>query len=263
MSSSSCRCWRSCSCSCSRCRRRRRVSSCRRRRERCRSCSRGSGCWRYSCSCTCRWRWAGWWEIDIALPAAGRATGAIAEILSKNGIVSLHSSCGTCVAVGKRAINDIEAALPLIQPQLKVGTAAPREVLRPPLDVEDAVGSSATYRCKDAEPTVDQIQVVPVRIDRVGHSRLRQAAVAKDARPVGKVRLTVGVEPHLSEDLVVQGERERQRDLDHRIIPVITYIRRAWHDAAADLADRVLAARRCWRRSRRGGSRSRCCRSRR
>ena len=43
--------------------------------------------------------------------------------------------------MGARTVNDIEATLlPLVQPQLEVGSAAPREVLRPPLDVEDAVG---------------------------------------------------------------------------------------------------------------------------
>ena len=56
--------------------------------------------------------------------------------------------------------------LPLIQSQLEIGTTTSREVLSPPFDIEDAVGSGATYRCKYAEPTIDQIEVVPIWVDR-------------------------------------------------------------------------------------------------
>jgi len=55
--------------------------------------------------------------------------------------------------------------LPLVQSQLEIGGAVPREVLSPPFNIEDAVGSGATYRCEYAEPTIDQIEVVPVRED--------------------------------------------------------------------------------------------------
>src|SRR5207249_7014872 len=133
------------------------------------------------------------------------------------------------------------------------------EVLCTPLNVKNAVGRSATYRGEYAEPTVDQVQVVPVRIDRVRHSRLWQAAVGEDARPGGKVGLAVGVEPYLGEGLVVQGERKWQRDGCDRIIPVIADIYRDWNDAAPDMTDRVYAAGRCWRWCRRGCGCSRCC----
>ena len=42
------------------------------------------------------------------------------------------------------------------------------------------------------------------------------------------------------EGLVVQRVREGQRDGGYRIIPVIADVGRAWHDAAADLAYRVM-----------------------
>ena len=38
----------------------------------------------------------------------------------------------------------------------------------------------------------------------------------------------------------IEAERERQRDGGHRIIPVIADVHRPWHDAPADLIDRVL-----------------------
>jgi hypothetical protein len=112
--------------------------------------------------------------------------------LIKAGVVSLHSRRGRCVAVGHCAVDHIKARLPLIQPQLEVGTAAPWEVLRPPLDVEDAVGSRTTYRCEDAEPTVDQIQVVPVREDRVVVAGPRQADVSKGRIGRGELGIAVG-----------------------------------------------------------------------
>ena len=43
------------------------------------------------------------------------------------------------------------------------------------------------------------------------------------------------------ETLVVQGEREGQRDGGYRIIPVIADVGRAWHDAAAYLIYHVHA----------------------
>jgi hypothetical protein len=232
------------------------VSSCWcwRRRERCRSCSRG--CWRCSCSsgsrCCSRWgwRWAGWWEIDIALPAGSRATHTVAEVLCKECIVSLHASCGTGVTISQCAVDHIEATLPLVQPQLEVGTAAPREILRPPLNVEDAVGSTAAYRCEDPKPTIDQIPVVPVRVDRVVVSGPWQALVGEGRVRGCELRIAVGRQIDAREGLVVQGVRERQRDGGDRIIPVIADVRRARHDTAPYLADHVLthAGRRRWRR---------------
>jgi len=237
------------------------VSSGWRRRERCRSCSRGSGCWRYSCSCTCRWRWAGWWEIDIALPAAGCASRAVAEILSKDCIVSLHSGCGAGIRIGHCAVDHIEATQPLVQPQLQVGTAAPREILRPPLNIEDAVRSTATYRGEYAKPTVDQIQVVPIRVNGEAMARPRQALVGECRVRRCELGIAVGRQIDAREGLLVQGVRERQRDGGDRIIPVIADVRRSGHDTAPYLTDHVLTHASCrrWRRRRRW---SRCSRRR-
>ena len=125
----------------------------RRRRRRCTTDWRGCWCRSYRWG----WRWAGWREIDIALSASRSASRAIAEVLSKERVVSLHSGCGRCVAVTHCAVDHVKARLPLVQPQLEAGTTASREVLRAPFDVENAAGSSAAYRCKDTEPTVNQI----------------------------------------------------------------------------------------------------------
>src|SRR6266436_751920 len=167
---------------------------CRRRRwdgrERCcrSSCSSrsscGSGC-RCECSCSsssscgcwCR-RWCSTRQYRVALRASGCASSAVAEVLIEGSVVFLHSRCGRCVAIGHCAVDHVKASLPLIQPQLEVGTAAPaapQEVLRPPLNVEDAVGSIATYRGEYTKPTVDQIQVGPVRHDGVVVGEPRQA----------------------------------------------------------------------------------------
>ena len=84
---------------------------CSRRKRGCR-CGRGSCCgrrcrrWR-ECSCwtrSGRWRRTRtrWRDIEIALSASRRATGAVAEVLSKEGVISLHSTCGDDVAIGPR-----------------------------------------------------------------------------------------------------------------------------------------------------------------
>ena len=163
------------------------------------------------------------------------------RVLSKEGVVSLHSGCGRCVAVTHCAVDHVKAWLPLVQSQLEAGTAAPREVLCPPLDVEDAVGSSATYRCEYTEPAVDQIQVVPVREDGVVVGEPRQALVGKGRIGSRELRIAVGRQINAGEALVVQGEREGQRNGGDRIIPVIADVGRAWHDAAAYLIYHVRA----------------------
>jgi len=170
------------------------------------------------------------------LSASRRTTGAVAEVLSKEGVVSLNSGCGRCVAITHCAVDHVKAWLPpLVQSQLEAGTAAPREVLRPPFNVEDTVGSSATYRCEYAEPAVDQIQVVPVWVDGVVVGEPRQALVGKGRVSGRELRVAIGRQIDAGETLVVQGEREGQRNGGHRIVPVIADVGRAWYDAAAYL----------------------------
>jgi hypothetical protein len=181
------------------------------------------------------------------LSASRSAPGAVAEILSKERVVSLHSGCGRCVAVAHCAVDHVKAWLPLVQSQLEAGTAAPREVLCTPLNVEDAVGSSATDRGEYAEPTVDQIQVVPVREDGEIVGSPRQTLVAKGRIGSHQLRIAVGRQIDRSEALIVQRVREGQRNGGHRIIPVIADVSRAWHDAAANLIYHVHTDARCGR----------------
>ena len=181
------------------------------------------------------------------MSASRRTTGAVAEVLSKERVVSLHSGCGRCVAISHCAVDHVKACLPLVQPQLEVGIAAPREVLRPPLNVEDAVRRSATYRCEYTEPTVDQIQVVPVREDRVVVGGPWQALVGKGRVSGRELRVAIGRQINAGEGLIVQRVREGQRDGGDRIIPVIADVGRAWHDTAPYLSDHVLADTSCRR----------------
>src|SRR6185436_3423770 len=95
------------------------------------------------CRCRCRRATA---LQRVTLSASSGATGAITEILRKGGVVLLNSSRGRCVPISHCAVDHVKACLSLVQPQLKAGAAAPREILRPPFNVEDAVGRSATYR---------------------------------------------------------------------------------------------------------------------
>ena len=54
-----------------------------------------------------------------------------------------------------------------------------------------------------------------------------------------ELRVAIGRQIDAGETLVVQGEREGQRNGGYRIIPVITDVGRARHDAAPDLIDHV------------------------
>jgi len=173
------------------------------------------------------------------LRTRGCAANAIAEILGKDGIVFLHTGGGRQVTAGYGAVDDIEATLSLVQPQLKVRTATPRKVLCSPLNVEDAVGSGATYRCEDAEASVDQIQIVPVREDRVVMGSPRQASISKGRIGGHKLGIAVGRQIDRREGLVVQRVREWQRDGGYCVVPVIADVRGARYDAAPYLSYRV------------------------
>ena len=91
-----------------------------------------------------------------------------------------------------------------------MGTAGPREILRPPLNVKDPVGSSATDRGKDAITSIHRVQVVPVWEDRVAVDGGRgQAFIAVSCAVGHELGIAVGRQIDAGEGLVVQGERER------------------------------------------------------
>ena len=56
-----------------------------------------------------------------------------------------------------------------------------------------------------------------------------------------KLRIAVGRDVDAVKGLVVQGVRERQRNVGYLIVPVIAAIGRPWHDVAAYLFKHVLA----------------------
>ena len=192
------------------------------------------------------------------MPASSSAARTVTEVLDKNIVILLDSGCGRCVAIVHSTVNHVKACLPLIQPQLEAGTASPREVLCPPFNVEDAVRRSATYRCEYAKPAIDQIEVVPVREDRVVVSGPWQALVGERGVRSRELSVTVRRQIDRGETLVIQSVREGQRDSDHRIIPVIADVSRAWHDAAADLTYSVLTYASSCSRCRRRSSRPAC-----
>ena len=69
----------------------------------------------------------------------------------------------------------------------------------------------------------------------------RQALVGEGRIGGHKLRIAVGRQVNAGEGLVVQGEREGQRDGGDRIIPVIAYIHGAGHDRTGDLGYADLA----------------------
>jgi len=198
---------------------------------------------------------------DVALPAASRATCPVAEILGKDCVIPLHAGCGRGVTATHGAVDHVKASLPLVQPQLEVGTAGPREVLCSPLNVEDTVGCSPRYRGKDAKPGVYQIQVIPVREDGVVVGEPRQTLVGEGGIRGGELRIAVGRQIQHGKRLIVQCVREWQRNGGYLIIPVIADVRRARHNAAAYLSYHVLrGAGRRWCRRGAGRCRGGWCR---
>jgi hypothetical protein len=137
------------------------------------------------------------------LSASRRTTGAVAEVLSKKRVISLHSTCGAGVAKSDRAPDHIKAILPLIQPQLVIGPHGDiGEVNRAPFDIEDPVGRSARHRGEDAAGATRESRapalriralVVPVREDRVVVTDPRQRTdIGKGRIGSRKLRIAVG-----------------------------------------------------------------------
>jgi hypothetical protein len=90
----------------------------------------------------------------VALAASTPRHSAVAEYCVKYVSFLCTLDVARCVAISHCAVIYTKAwfLAPSYNPQFEAGTAASREVLRPPLNVEDAVGSSATYRGEYAEP---------------------------------------------------------------------------------------------------------------
>ena len=123
--------------------------------------------------------------------------------MRKGGVVPLHTGGGRCVGVGQCAVDDVEAALALIQPHFEVGSAGPWVVLVAPLDVKDPVGRSATNRGKDARASHYRVQVVPVGEDGVHMGYARQAGIGEDRGTATELQCAVGVRIRSGKALVV------------------------------------------------------------
>jgi len=182
----------------------------------------------------------------------------------KAGVVSLHSRSSAAVALSHCAVDHVEASLSLIQLQLELGTAAPREggVLRAPLNVENAVGRSATYRCEYAIPGVDQKQIAPVREDRVVVTGPRQADVREGGVRSRELGIAVGRQIDRGEGMVVQGEREGEWYGGDAVVTMIAGVHVARHNVSAYLNYCKTCARRWGRRRRKRRRRAGCrCRA--
>ena len=88
------------------------------------------------------------------MPDTCRATGAVTEVLVKDGVVLLNTGGCRCVAVAQGAVDHIKTGLSFVQSQLEVGSAGPGEVLSAPFNVEDAVGRNASNRSENPIPGV-------------------------------------------------------------------------------------------------------------
>ena len=121
---------------------------------------------------------------DVALRASSRLTGSVAEVLIKCTAVLLHTGCGAAVARIHLTVDDVEACLPLIQPQLEVGSARPWEVLITPLNIEDPIRCCALHRGEDPKPTEYRIQVIPVGEDGVRRITGGRQALVDERRDV-------------------------------------------------------------------------------
>ena len=167
----------------------------------------------------------------------------------------LHSRRRTGVAKTHRAVDHIEACLPLVQPQLVVGRlVGVGEIDGSPLDVEDSIRRTAGHRCENTADSARETRaaglcicalVVPVWEDGVvvGEPR-RRARINPEAICGREVGIPVGRHIDASEGLVVQGVREGQRNGGYLIISMIADVRRAWLDTAAYLRYVVMVMRR-------------------
>src|SRR4029453_8558626 len=89
--------------------------------------------------------------LCVSPPASTPPPRAVAEILVKGGVVSLHSRGCAGVALSHGAVDHIEACLPLVQPQLVVGRRSRcGKIDSAPFDVEDTIGRRAGHRGENA-----------------------------------------------------------------------------------------------------------------
>ena len=121
--------------------------------------------------------------------------------MDKITVAFLHSSCLPQIAVEHGGVDDVEALLVLVQSQLEVGPEGHWVVQSAPLDVEDAIGSSARHRgvnpagASRITRTVGQLlrgQIFPVRHNSIVVGRPRQTEVSKGDIYSGELGVAVG-----------------------------------------------------------------------
>ena len=189
------------------------------------------------------------------MSASRPTTRAVAEILSKERVVSLHSRCCAGVALIHRAVDHIKATLPLVQPQLMVGMLASVVVIDgAPFDVQDSMRRNAGDRGVDATGATGVSRaarvcicalVVPVREDREVVAEPRQANVSPGVIRCRELRIAVGRQIDRVERVVVQSVREWQRNGGDRIIPVIADVGFPWHATVLYRKYQIFADARC------------------
>jgi len=67
-----------------------------------------------------------------------------------------------------------------------------------------------------------------------------QTFVGKGGIGTGKLRIAVRRQVNRVKGLIIQRVRKGQCHGSYFIIPVIAYVRRAWHNAATDFSYRIL-----------------------
>jgi hypothetical protein len=152
------------------------------------------------------------------LPGFSLTTRAVAEVLSKDGIVSLHSRCCAGVALSHQAVDHIKTSLPLVQPQLVVGRlGGVGKIDGAPFDVEDAIRRTARDRGENAAGAVGETRAAGVHIRALVVPVWEHGVVVSDPRQAnvseGGVRgRELGIAVRRQIDACVSGTIEGVRE---------------------------------------------------
>ncbi len=166
-------------------------------------------------------------------------------------------------------IGDTECVLPLTEGYREVGFLVEVVVVdSAPFDAEGAIGGCASHSGIDAAATYVAYaawrsccpQVVPVCEDGVLEACCGQGSVDVSRVAGTELQVAVGTHPCAGERrgrLPVEYDGERQNDISHTVVAVITYVNVAWADAALRSRNRIPGGCAC---SRRCKCRCRCAR---
>jgi len=162
----------------------------------------------------------------------------------RSGGALLHATLLQAAIVHCHSIEDVKEALALIQGDLKIGCAAPAEIMRAPFNVERPVRCGSARQSKDAFAGVTGVQVILIRYNGCSQIRIGQRTGRAQIICVAcKLQVPIGADHPSVKGRPIKAHREWECDRAGAIIAMHAQIGNAGRDGVTGGSGGEIATR--------------------